>query len=97
MQTSGWGFCSKDCYPDQSQPFYGVAREKAIDILEQLYCERQLTEEGTKHFKVILLLHSRNFNQIFGLGISVLLIPATSNKLIQHFIVSTILGILYFM
>ena len=84
MQTSGWGFCSKDCYPDQSQPFYGVAREKAIDILEQLYCDRQLTEEGTKHFKVILLLHSGNFTQSFGLDKSDLVIPATSHTLIRQ-------------
>ncbi len=32
---SGWGFCSKDCYPDKEQPMFGLAKEKNIDILKQ--------------------------------------------------------------
>jgi hypothetical protein len=56
---SGWGFCSKDCYPDQAQPFYGVAREKAIDILEENYCENQLTNNGAKKYKALIYYLSK--------------------------------------
>jgi hypothetical protein len=36
-----------------------VAREKAIDVLEEKYCNMQLTNFGAKKFKVTFLLHAR--------------------------------------
>lgn len=54
LKNPGWGFCSKDCYPDQGQPFYGVAREKTIDVLDETYCEQQLTNSGAKKFKALI-------------------------------------------
>ena len=46
----GWGFCSDECYPDMSEPFYGKAREKLVDVLSEEHCEMELTQNGTKAF-----------------------------------------------
>ena len=35
----GWGFCTDECFPDMTQPFYGKAREKLIHILDEEFCE----------------------------------------------------------
>ena len=43
----GWGFCTDECFPDMTQPFYGKAREKLIHVLDEEFCENQLTQNGT--------------------------------------------------
>ena len=63
FSDEGWGFCSKECYPDQTQPFFGVAREKAIDVLDENYCEQQLTNNGAKKFKAKISTHNSNLLQ----------------------------------
>jgi hypothetical protein len=33
-----------------TEPFYGIAREKLIDVLDDKHCETELTKNGTKEF-----------------------------------------------
>lgn len=47
---SGWGFCSQECFQDEEEPFFGKAREKLVDVLDDAHCESELTRNGTRFF-----------------------------------------------
>ncbi len=46
--SSGWGFCSRDCFPDRRVPMAGVAKRKEVKVLDDRHCQRELTCEGKK-------------------------------------------------
>ena len=48
----GWGFCSKDCISNPHKPLFGRPTTKEISILDQKFCEAQLTDDGKRTFTV---------------------------------------------
>ena len=62
----GWGFCSEECFHDSTEPFYGKAREKLVDVLNDDYCETELTQNGTLNFvhkpEVLCVGYNHSYN-----------------------------------
>ena len=48
----GWGFCPKECLPNQEKPLFGLPNVKEINILDANFCESKLTRNGTISFEV---------------------------------------------
>ena len=45
-KTSGWGFCKKDCFPEQKQEQMGVPRySEDVYVLEDTYCENLMAQK----------------------------------------------------
>ena len=57
----GWGFCTDECFPDMTQPFYGKAREKLIHILDEEFCEGILKKGNILPLRETILPLRENF------------------------------------
>ena len=67
----GWGFCTEECYPDHEEPFYGVAREKLVDILDENYCDEKLTDNDKLRFRVKPEVICVGFNYSYNIRVYV--------------------------
>ena len=45
--SSGWGFCSPSCFPNRSEPDFGLAKRKEVHVMDDAHCQERLGETGS--------------------------------------------------